>query len=1309
MKKSLFSMLVLIGLLVSSAAVWAESAIKMTARHWGNDQKAFKQMDTAIQEYFPYNLLANAETKVIVNNGISAGNNKDPRLALGMLFDGTSGTIGGWGRVAVTGKPARLVLYLGKPRTLKSIRLFSGNIDTRSNQDFEIRLANNEKTPGKMPAFPKDPTFTTGPRVIGGNNGAYSVYFERENKIEPLSEQKYDWVEFLIWQTYPAWNGHQGKAKTAANSWSSYVEIQVIGDPKTEPSLFKTDADRKAWELEFKRNYVFEKLRTLGADYLFAFKRPEALKRAILDLVDKYPEEFKNKGYEKRWEDLNKKIADAEFDAEKAIAAAEEFVAFQKEVLLKNPAIEFEKVLVRKAKNPALMQNWISNASRNRSAKYEDSLVTFNIKDLNAPFKEVTKAPKDSFIGDISLHWDANKCLVTTLADNNTWQVFECNLENGKLRQVTPDMGGDVNNVEGCYVPDGSTIFISSASMMGVPCIGGSDVVGNVYRVEKDGKTCRQLTFEQDQDWCPVLLENGRILYLRWEYIDIPHYFSRILMTMNPDGTNQVEHYGSGSFWPNSLFYAKPLPGQSSKFVGIVSGHHGIARSGELIVFDPGKGRQEDQGVIQRIPDFGKKVEPVIADQLVRDSWPQFLFPAPVSEDLFLVSAKLDPQDRWAIYLVDLFDNMIKIKDDPQCGLFEATPIIEKDEPPAIADRTVPGAKEATYFITDVYFGQGLPKVPVGTVKKLRIYALSYGYRGIGGHSVFGMESCWDARRILGEVPVFEDGSATFRVPANTPLVVQPLDKDGAAVQVMRSWFVGMPGETGSCIGCHETQNSVTPVKQTIARGKQPMAIENFYGKERPFAFETEIQPVLDKFCVGCHNGEKPDRPNFADNSPGPNNFSKSYHALHGYVRRSGPESDIHVFNPMEYHVSTSELVQMLRKGHHNVKLDDEAWRKLYAWIDLNVPYFGTWMEVSKALPKDKKVGYGFKKPDDLSTISNRYIELKKLYAGLDLDFEADTVDKTKVKRPEFIKPAETPEIDRKSPKNWAFDATKAKAMQGTDSKRKIDLGREKSFEMVRIPAGEFVMGDECGFNDEAPRSAVKIQKPFWMMTTEVTNELYSLFDARHDSRFIDQWNKDHTRPGYPANLPNNPVIRVSWQEANDFCKWLSKKTGKKFRLPTEAEWEWAARAGSPEPMWFGKIDSDFSKYENLSDESTRLFVVRGIDPQPYPHQDWEAFVPRANGINDGHMIQADVASYLPNPWGLYDMIGNVAEWTQSDYKTFPYIENDGRNNGNPNAHKVAKGGSWRDRPKWGRAGVRREYESWQKVFNVGFRVICED
>jgi formylglycine-generating enzyme required for sulfatase activity len=189
-------------------------------------------------------------------------------------------------------------------------------------------------------------------------------------------------------------------------------------------------------------------------------------------------------------------------------------------------------------------------------------------------------------------------------------------------------------------------------------------------------------------------------------------------------------------------------------------------------------------------------------------------------------------------------------------------------------------------------------------------------------------------------------------------------------------------------------------------------------------------------------------------------------------------------------------------------------------------------------------------------------------------------------------------------------------------------------------------------------------------------------------------------------------VIRVTWNNAVAFCQWLSAKTGKKFRLPTEAEWEWSCRAGTATPMWYGNVKTedgkytDFGKFENLADMSTKLFVVRGMDPQPINNPpDVEAFLPRAEGVNDGNLIAQNVGGYLPNPWGLHDMHGSVAEWTASDYKPYPYKDAQI----DPKSRKVVRGGSWNDRPQRARSGMRRPYEPWQPVNDVGFRVVCEE
>jgi formylglycine-generating enzyme required for sulfatase activity len=253
-------------------------------------------------------------------------------------------------------------------------------------------------------------------------------------------------------------------------------------------------------------------------------------------------------------------------------------------------------------------------------------------------------------------------------------------------------------------------------------------------------------------------------------------------------------------------------------------------------------------------------------------------------------------------------------------------------------------------------------------------------------------------------------------------------------------------------------------------------------------------------------------------------------------------------------------------------------------------------------------------------------------------------------------------------------------------------------------------MGSVDGAPDEFPQAVVEIGKPFWMSTTEITNAQLREFMPEHDSRFIDQQWKDHIYAGYPADKPEMPAVRVTWNNAVAFTGWLGAETGLKVSLPTEAQWEWAARAGSDQPFFFGS--SGFEDFANLADANIGLLAVRGVDPQPIPEKSRTPltdFVPRDASFDDGRLLPDGTACYQPNPWGLFDMHGNVAEWTRSSYRGYPYDDGDGRNALDNDERKVVRGGSWRDRPKTATASYRLPYQPFQKVYNVGFRVIIEE
>jgi len=1011
------------------------------------------------------------------------------------------------------------------------------------------------------------------------------------------------------------------------------------------------------------------------------------LRRAIRDLWQTFPERYKH-GPE-LLERLNRLQADyenakADGTTEAMVEAAGQILELRRQALLSNPLLDFDRLLLVKRSlksHQGLPQNWQGNCALPRSG-YDNEIAVLSPVSPEGKLTTVYKPEKPHFVGDIDLHFDATRLLFSMPGSHDRWQIWEIGIDGSGLRQVTPGEHPDVDNYDACYLPNGRIIFDSTRCFQGVPCVGGGNTVANLCIMDADGRNIRQLCFDQDHNWCPTVLNNGRVLYSRWEYSDSPHYFTRLLFHMNPDGTNQMEYYGSNSPWPNSIFYARPLPNHPTAVVAVISGHHGVPRMGELLIFDPARGRHQADGAVQRIPGYGKKVEPVIGDAIVNGSWPKFLHPYPLSDKYFLVAMQPDSASLWGIYLVDIFDNLLLIKELPGYRLFEPVPVKKRPVPPVIPDRVDTDRRDAIVYLSDIYEGPGLAGVPRGTVKKLRLYEFHFAYPRMGGHIHIGIDGPWDVHRILGTVPVEEDGSASFRVPANMPIAVQPLDEKGRALQIMRSWFTAMPGEILSCVGCHESQSTVPRSRSTIAAVREPSEIEPWYGPARGFSFKREVQPVLDKYCVGCHDGKNPDRPNFTVDRPSPfRNFTPSYCELHRYVRRPGPESDYFLQNPLEYYAGTSELVQMLEKGHHNVRLDAEAWDRLVTWIDLNVPDHGTWHE-------HRNIAGDFEK---------RRLEMRKLYAFR--PEEPEVYPSMVIQKPSFVRPEPVarPAAMTTTVAGWplaAEDAAGRQANAGLPRDLAVDLGEGVKLELVLVPAGRFVMGSTSGYTDEYPTSVVAIDEPFYMGKFEVTNKQYALFDPSHRNGYISVYNKDQSNRGEVTERANQPVIRVTWNEAVAFCDWLSRKTGRRFALPTEAQWEYACRAGTTTEMNYGGIDDDFAKHANLADVRVNNLARR----------DSPKWIPCIKTVNDGAVVTDDVGRYQPNAWGLHDMHGNVAEWTASPYRPYPYkhVATTGQ------APRVVRGGSFYDRPKRARSAFRLAYPQWQRVFNVGFRVVCE-
>ena len=282
----------------------------------------------------------------------------------------------------------------------------------------------------------------------------------------------------------------------------------------------------------------------------------------------------------------------------------------------------------------------------------------------------------------------------------------------------------------------------------------------------------------------------------------------------------------------------------------------------------------------------------------------------------------------------------------------------------------------------------------------------------------------------------------------------------------------------------------------------------------------------------------------------------------------------------------------------------------------------------------------------------------------------------------------------------WSITTEEAAALQqdaardlGMSAEREVTLPGGGALRLVLVPGGQFTMGAPEGESpvdpDESPQFTARVD-PFWMAACEITNAQFALFDASHDSRFMDTYWKDRVGPGFPLNQSEQPVVRVSWREAYLFCEWLSQVTGERFRLPTEADWEYACRAGSDGP--FACPPGELSAYANLADQS-----LAQVKP-------WAL---RDDSLNDGQPVSCPVGRFGANVWGLLDMHGNATEWCASLYCPYPLADPDAPVGVEEDGPRVVRGGSFDDRPRRARSAFRLSYPPDQHVYNVGFRVVA--
>jgi hypothetical protein len=494
-----------------------------------------------------------------------------------------------------------------------------------------------------------------------------------------------------------------------------------------------------------------------------------------------------------------------------------------------------------------------------------------------------------------------------------------------------------------------------------------------------DGKNIYLISRNNECDWLPALLNDGRVCYSRWEYHDKALWRIQSLWAVNQDGTNTVAFWGNQSVWPDHLAEPRPIPGSSRvMFTGLA--HHNWF-DGSIGILDQRKGLNFPSGLTKVTadvpwPECGKPpLDPHESpDYHASGKFTAYKSPYPLSEEDFLVSARRD--DKFRLYLMDVYGNRELIYEGAY-NIWYAMPVRPRRRPPVQADRVAwPGTdrdpKEpqlGVLYSPDVY--QGVDDLPRGKARYLRVIQMdartysTWTRDGRFSGPVVSIVQDDGVKRILGTVPIEADGSVSFKVPAGKALHFQLLDEHYRALQTMRSFSGVMPGELRGCLGCHELHSVSPPNKKGIALRRGPVELTPPpWAAEESIGYERFVQPVLDKYCGACHQGGGEGRKKLdLTLRPGFGVFKEPYVTLVGHAQfnrvnapkgagiagalmaENYPQSDPASYvtlRPMQYLSYTSKLIDIAMSGSHNgVKVDPLSLRKLIAWVDTNCPFRG--------------------------------------------------------------------------------------------------------------------------------------------------------------------------------------------------------------------------------------------------------------------------------------------------------------------------------------------------------------------------------
>ncbi len=556
---------------------------------------------------------------------------------------------------------------------------------------------------------------------------------------------------------------------------------------------------------------------------------------------------------------------------------------------------------------------------------------------------------------------DMEKVDKTKLPEDAFYQIYEMNIDGTDVWQLTH---GRYDDFDARYLPNGEIVFLSTRKGTFLQCTtantaatltqtlpdsyvrcGGDNkrpcAVYTLHSMDADGRNIRPISAFETFEYTPSIAEDGRILYTRWDYIDRfnGHFFS--LWSVNQDGTNPQLVYGNYTVKPQAVYEARSIP-DSTKIIFTAAAHHSI-EGGTLALLDRSRGEEGEAPLTRLTPEV-----PFPETEAWHDSY--YASPYPLSEDFYLtgwstrklpphagsgqVADDRNPVNAMGIYLCDRFGNLELLYRDEAISSMYPIPVRPRRKPPIQpSEVNWNGAQEGNVLVQDVY--QGLPDVAPGTVKRLRIVAVPPKVQPHMNQPCIGVSAEDPGKYVLGTVPIASDGSAYVRIPSGVPVFFQALDEKGMALQTMRSLTYVLPGQTLSCVGCHEPRDQAPPSGRTpLAMRRGPSKLTRGPEGSWPLRFDRLVQPVLNRSCTECHSPEGMDRKAARFDLTEPNAYRNLLAFGEKDLETLAFEKDK---SEAGYGVARrSKLLALLAHdaAHREVRLDEDSLERLVTWMD---------------------------------------------------------------------------------------------------------------------------------------------------------------------------------------------------------------------------------------------------------------------------------------------------------------------------------------------------------------------------------------